>query len=191
MLYNFTRTQERFVASTGQLTLAGAVSALLVAALLFPRRKAAALPVTRKASGTTRALIMALALSSGFALVWKLTPFWNFHLYGGVVSQQPVPPFVALGLMLSVEIVAALWLARRRSRGGWTPKQRLALVCGALLTYAWVGVYHAFALGSAAVAEQVVLVGAFVGALNLVGPSVRNAEAGGAPASRVEHLVED
>lgn len=109
-----------FFASVSQLAGAGAVVVVLVAAAFVLPRELRSQPTTAPPRPRL-VLVAALAASSLFmALLFELLPGW--------------PGVAAWAALVTVTVcVVARW-ARRVGWGDW---HRLALVAGALLTYAW------------------------------------------------------
>lgn len=117
-----------FVASAGQLGWAGAAVAGLVALGFWLGRR----PVPRRDGVAPAPAVVGVAAFGATSLVWC-----REFLPDGVPQ-----PAVAAGWCVLVAAAVALVFRWCRS-AGWGAPHRLALAAGALVTYVWVGWFHA------------------------------------------------
>jgi len=114
----------RLVASAGQLiAVATVVAALIGAAWRIGRRRAASVePATRAPSPQVAGVTAFLLLSSFMLTTWTMTS---------------VRPALNVGAMIGLLAALGLLVRRWARAAGWSPRHRLALTAGALMTYAW------------------------------------------------------
>jgi hypothetical protein len=129
-----------FLASPGQLITSAVVTiALIVAALLLPRR------APRRVAHPIPAIVVAGLLSSGYVLA-------NHYIVGS--------PWLASGLEAAILAGGFVLVALARL-------DVLGLAVGAIVTYCWLGLTRAIPFGTAPAIEQTILVVLVLGAVAL------------------------
>ncbi|HEY3505395.1 MAG TPA: hypothetical protein VGN37_21745 [Actinocatenispora sp.] len=119
--------QSRFMASAGQLAgVVVAAAALVVLAVVLGRRRTRRQP---HASWVPRPAVLVVA--SAF-VTSEVTAHWY-------LSKDHMSSWLYVGLVLVAVAVTVSILVVLSRRAGWRPAHQLALVAGALVTYAWEG----------------------------------------------------
>ncbi|MEV4618733.1 hypothetical protein AB0J74_08520 [Asanoa sp. NPDC049573] len=120
LIFKELRDQESFLAAPHQLVVAAVTAIVLIAlGFLVPRRRA-----------------VVVAAAGWLPMPWLVAAVTFVTAGLHVLVPESWPGFWFDVAIVSASAVAVAWLARRP---GWSDRHRLALLAGALLTYAWLG----------------------------------------------------
>lgn len=122
-----TYAQYAFVASVGQLVgVAVVVVALVVLAVVLGHRRAGSAHLAGRVPSAWVLGLLSLVVTSGVTGAWYL-------------AKDIMSPWLYVALVLVAYVVGIRLVARWARLSGWVTAHKLALVAGALLTYAWEG----------------------------------------------------